>query len=188
VLAHAAAKSGSARQPLAAARDVTAGRRAAVRFDRRRVRERRSALPEPDCSRAVRSVAAVAQPDCQSGAAPSVPARFSAEAAAARSARHLAQRGALAAQATLPPEAAAGRGAAAAQAAVEEPQREEVAEQDAAEELRREAAAARAEAMRPGAVQDAAVPLRVAPGAQVVALPLAAVWTSHRDRLHWPAL
>lgn len=101
-------------------------------------------------------------------------------------------------QATLPPEAAAGRGAAAAQAAVEEPQREEVAEQDAAEEPRREAAAARAEAMRPEAVPvgevrprvvlDAAVPLRVAPGAQVVALPLAAVWTSHRDRLHWPAL
>jgi hypothetical protein len=104
----------------------------------------------------------------------------------------------LAAQATLPPEAAAGRGAAAAQAAVEEPRREEVAEQDAAEEPRREAAAARAEAMRPEAVPvgevlprvvlDAAVPLRVAPGAQVVALPLAAVWTSHRDRLHWPAL
>jgi hypothetical protein len=175
--------------------------RAATRSARHRVRERRSVRrephSEPDCSRAVRSVAAVAQPDCQSGAAPSVPARFSAEAAAARSARHLAQPGALAAQATLPPEAAAGRGGAAAQAAVEEPRREEVAEQDAAEEPRREAAA-RAEAMRPEAVPvgevrprvvlDAAVPLRVAPGAQVVALPLAAVWTSHRDRLHWPAL
>jgi hypothetical protein len=164
---------------MAAARDVPAvRRRAAVRSARRPVRERRSARPEPDCLPAVVMAAA----------------GFSAE--AGPQVQRRTQPAASEERAALQPAAPAARDAAAmlrreARDAAEEPQPEEVAAQDAAEEPRQEAAA-RAEVLPLAAVLDAvgldaAVPLRVAPGAQAVVRPSAAAWASHRDRLHRPA-
>jgi len=74
--------------------------------------------------------------------------------------------------------------------AAEEPQQAEVAAQDAAEEPRlvaQDAVAARAEVLRLAVVPDAAVPLRVAPGALAARRPSVAVWACRRDRLHCPA-
>jgi hypothetical protein len=151
---------------MAAAGDVPAARRrAAVRSARRPVRERRSALPEPDCLPAVVMAAA----------------GFSAE--AGPQVQRRTQPAASEERAALQPAAPAAQDAAAmprreARDAAEEPQPEEVAAQDAAEEPR-------AEVLRlPAAVLDAAGPRQAAPGAQAVAHPSVAAWACHRDRPH----
>ena len=118
-------------------------------------------------------------------------AGFSAE--AGRQVQRRTQPAASEERAALQPAAPVAQDAAAlrrreARGAAEAPQPGEVAARDAAEEPRQEAAA-RAEVLPLAAVLDAvgldaAVPLRVAPGAPAVVRPSVAAWACHRDRPH----